>query len=100
MRILGDAEMALGLRRDLRRMGDGENLDAGCEPRQPLADRLGDRAADARIDLVEDQRRRRAAIGKHDFQRQHEAREFAAGGDLHQRPGLACPGLVFTQNSS
>ena len=83
---LGDAQMSARARRDLRRMGHGQHLHARGEPREALADGVGDRAADARVDLVEDQRRRRAAIGEHDFQRQHEAREFAARGDLHQRP--------------
>ena len=58
-----------------------------AQPRQPLADGVGDRAADAGVDLVEDQRRGRAAVGEHHLQRQHEAGELAAGGDLHQRPG-------------
>ena len=85
---LGDEEMRLGLRGDLRRMRDGENLHALGEPRQPPADRLGDGAAGAGIDLVENQRRRRAAIGERHLQRQQEARQLAARGDLHQRPGL------------
>ena len=56
-----------------------------AEPRQPLADGVGRRAARARIDFVEHQRRRRAAIGQHHLQRQHEARQFAARGDFHHR---------------
>ena len=63
------------------------------------ADGVRHRAADAGVDLVEDQRRRRAAIGQRHLQRQHEARELAAGRDLHQRPGRV-PGLVCTQNST
>ena len=53
---------------------------------QPHADGVGHRAADAGVDLVEHQRRRRAAIGQHHLERQQEARQFAAGRDLHQRP--------------
>ena len=67
-------------------MGDGEHLHPRRQPRQPLADGVGRRAARARIDLVEHQSRRRAAIGQHDLQRQHETRQLAARSDLHQRP--------------
>jgi hypothetical protein len=48
---------------------------------------VGHRAADAGVDLVEDERRRRAAIGQHHLQREHETRQFAARGHFHQRPG-------------
>ncbi len=65
--------------------GDGQHLYLRGKSCQTLADRIGDGAADTRVDLVEDERRRRTAIGEHDFQRQHEACEFAAGGDFHQR---------------
>ena len=74
-------------RRDLRGVGHGEHLRPPGEAREALADGVGHRAADARVDLVEHQRRRRAAIGQHDFQRQHEARKFAARGDFGQRAG-------------
>ncbi len=59
-----------------------------AEPGQTLADGRGRGAADAGIRLVEDQGRRRAARGEHDFQRQDEARQLAAGGDLHHGAGL------------
>ena len=73
-------------RRDLRRMGHRQHLHALRQPRQPLADRVGDRAADPGVDLVEDQRRRRAAVGERHLQRQQEARQLAARRDLHHRP--------------
>ena len=85
-RVLADEVVAAGPRRDLRRMRDRDHLRALREPRQPHADGVGDRAADAGIDLVEHQRRRRAAIGQHHLERQQEARQLAAGGDLHHRP--------------
>ena len=85
---LGDEEMRAGLRGDLRRVRDGEHLHALGEPREPPADRLGDGAAGARVDLVEDERRRRAAIGERHLQRQQEARQLAARRDLHERAGL------------
>ena len=74
-----------GARRDLRRMRHRQHLDPIGQPRQPLADRIRDRAADAGIDFVEDQRRRRAAIGERHLQRQQKARQFAARRDLHHR---------------
>ena len=89
-RLLGDQEMRPGPRRHLRRMGDGEHLHALGEPRQPHADGIGDGAADGGVDLVEDQGRRRAAIGERHLERQQEARQLAARGDLHQRPRLRC----------
>ncbi len=78
-------KVLIGARGHLRRMCDRDHLHAPAEPRQALADGVRNRAADAGIDLVEDQRRRRAAIGQHHFQRQQETRELAAGGDLHHR---------------
>ena len=77
--------MPASARGDLRRVRHRQHLHARGKPREPLPDCVRDRAADARVDFVEDERRRRAAIGEHDFQRQHEAREFAARRDLHQR---------------
>ncbi len=64
------------------------HLHACRQPRQPHADGVGDGAADGGVDLVEDEGRRRAAIGQRHLQRQQEARQLAARGDLHQRSGL------------
>ena len=80
--------MRARLRGDLRRVRDGEHLHALGKPREPPADRLGDGAAGAGVDLVEDERRRRAAVGERHLQRQQEARQLAARRDLHQRAGL------------
>src|SRR4029453_16963905 len=41
-----------------------------------------------RIGLIEDERWRRAARGKHDLQRKDEAGKLAARGDLHQGTGV------------
>ena len=54
------------------------------ERAQLLADRARRLAADARVDLVEDQRRR-TGLGRGAHQRQHHPRELAAGGGLPQR---------------
>ena len=62
-------------------------------------DRIGHRAADAGVDLVEDQRRRRALGGQHDLERQHEARQLAARGDFIKGPS-GVPGLAATRNST
>ncbi len=83
---LGDPPVMRAARRHLRRMGHDQNLQAGAETLQPLADRRGDRAADAAVDLVEDQRRHRRGAGQHQLQRQHEARQLAARGDARERP--------------
>ena len=72
-------------RRHLRRMGDDQHLRLPRKPRQPLADRARDRPADAAVDLVEDHRPRASRLGQRDLQRQHEARQLAAAGDLGQR---------------
>ena len=79
--------MAAGAGSHLRRMGHGQHLHALRQARQALADGIGDRAAHAGIDLVEHQSRGRAAIGQCHFQRQHEARQFAARCHFHQRTG-------------
>ena len=88
-RRLGDEKVRDGARRDLRCVGDGQHLHLRREPRQADADRVGNRPADRRVDLVEDQRRRRAAVGERHLEGEEKAGEFAARGDLHHRPRLA-----------
>ncbi len=78
--------MLAGAGGDLRGVGHGHHLHLAGEAREPRADGVGHRAADPGIDFVEHQRRRRAAVGQHHLERQQEARQFAAGGDLHHRP--------------
>ena len=70
--------MLIGERRHLRRMGHGQDLHLGAEPRQALADRGGGGAADPGIDLIEHQRRRRAAGREHHLQREDDAGKLAA----------------------
>lgn len=55
------------------------------KPCQPLADRARHRAADAAVDLVEDDRVGPALFGKRDLQREDEARQFAARGNFGER---------------
>ena len=56
-RVLDDREVAVGERGDLRQVGDADDLAAAGELAQLLADRARGLAADAGVDLVEDQRR-------------------------------------------
>ena len=86
-RVLDDREVACAERGDLRQVGDAQHLTPFPQLAQPRPDRAGGVPADARVDLVEHQRRlRRCGVGDaHD--REHHPRELAAGGDLPQRPG-------------
>ena len=84
LRALLDPEVAVGHRGDLRQVGDAEHLALGAQRAQPLPDRAGGLAAHPGVDLVEHQRPRRArARGGHE--RQHHARQLAAGRGLAQR---------------
>ena len=47
--------MLRGARRHLRAVGDGQHLQVFGQPRQARADGICHRAADACVDLVEDQ---------------------------------------------
>ena len=80
-----DEQMAVAAGGDLRAVGDDEQLRAVRQPVEPLADRAGDRAADAAVDLVEDHRRGAAVLGQRDLEREDEARQLAAAGDPGQR---------------
>ena len=82
--VARDAEMLGRARRDLRRMGDEQHLRRRGEALQPFADRGRHRAADAAIDFVEHEHRRRARFGKRNLQREREARELAARCDLRE----------------
>ncbi len=101
-----DREVAIGERGDLRQVGDAQDLPASREALQPLADRACGVAADAGVDLVEHERRaptRRWPLMPPSLQRarqrEHHARELAAGGDLAQR-GRGTPGFGAITNSA
>jgi len=79
--------------------GDGENLRLDRQARETLADRVGDRAADSGVDLVENQRRRGAALGEANLEREEKAGEFAPEATFISGPGRE-PGLVRAQNST
>src|SRR3954454_739119 len=96
-----DCEMRIGVGGDLRQVRDAEHLECRPQRAQLAADDVGDAAANAGIDLVEDQPGRRCArrtIGGvaeavarcrgERLDRQHDARELAARDDPRQRPEL------------
>ena len=81
--------MAGGTRGDLGGVGDDQDLGALPQLLQALAHGIGNRAADAAVDLVEDQGAAAGGTRGDDLERQHEAREFAARGDAVERAGRA-----------
>ena len=81
--------MVVGTGRHLGQVGHGQHLAVAAQlPHEP-AHGLGHRAADAAVDLVEDQGRRLAELAGGDRDRQRDARELAAGSDLADRPRRA-----------
>ena len=70
---------------DLGRVRHHEDLNILREPRQALADGIGDGASDAAVDLVEDEGREAGGTREADPEREQEARPLAAGCDLRQR---------------
>src|SRR6185369_5167333 len=85
--VLLEPEVDVGERGDLRQVGDAEDLAAGAERPQPLADDAGGVAADAGVDLVEDQGAGRAGAAEV-AERQHHPRELAARGGVADRRRL------------
>ena len=59
---LGDHVMLATPRRDLRAVGNGQQLAAAGEPRQSFANRAGDRAANAAVDIVTNTVRRMTCL--------------------------------------
>ena len=77
--------MVVAERGDLREVRDAEHLAMARDVGDGAADDLGDRAADAGVDLVEDVEAGRALLGEHALQREQRARELAAARDLAER---------------
>ena len=63
---------------DLRQMGDAQDLVSTTEQPEAPTHRIRAAAANARIDLIEDQRRGRVGLGKDLLDRQRDARQLAA----------------------
>src|SRR5690348_17436564 len=78
-------ELLARVNRDLREVRDAEHLVVPPQGLQELAHDLRDAAADARIHLVEDERRHRRLAREEHLDRERDARELAAGGDLRER---------------
>ncbi len=79
--------MVIGTSGDLRQVGDTQNLGPTGYLAQFLADGGGGFAADAGVDLIEDQGRNPIGLGSRPFQRQHQTRQLAARGDPRQGLG-------------
>ena len=73
---------------NLRQVGDAEDLAPRRDRPQPLADGAGRAAADADVDLVEDQRRHAVGLRERRLEREHHPRELAARGHPRQRARL------------
>ena len=70
--------MMIAARGDLRQVRDAEHLPALADPLQQPSDGFGDTAADAHVDLVEDQHGDAGHIGERDLHGERETRELAA----------------------
>ena len=85
--VFFDAVVRVGVGGDLWQVGDAQHLPALPEGVQQAANGVGDFAADAGVDFVEDDGRRRGRgfVQAGDFDGEADAREFAAGGDFGER---------------
>jgi len=72
-------------------MSDAQHLEPLPQVTQPGADDIGNAPADAGIDLVEDHRRHCPVDDGQRLQRQHHARQLAAGHDPRERPEVLAP---------
>ena len=82
----------MGEGRDLRHVGDRDDLVSVAEEGHLAADRSGDFAADIGVDLVEDHQGDAVLVGESALHREHDARHFSARGDdaqgLHRLAGI------------
>ena len=88
--------MRLAFGRDLRTMRDREQLRMLGQTRKPLTDGSRHRTADASVDFIKDNRRCPALFRQRDFQREDEARQFAARCNFCQRCKW-CAGICRNQ---
>ena len=75
---LDDAQVVRRERGDLREVGHDDDLRTLREAGEPAADLDGGGAADAGVDLVEDEGRHRIGAGDDHLDREHDPRELAA----------------------
>ena len=71
---LGDAEVRVGERGDLREVGDAQHLPPRPEGLQQASDGRGHRAADAAVHFVEDQRGNMSGLRPDDLDRERDPR--------------------------
>ena len=83
--LLGDDEVMVGARGDLWKMGDDEHVVPLGDFRESRADLRTHLAADALVHLIEHQRRDGIVLGEDHLEREHQARQLAAGGDLREQ---------------
>ena len=88
--LLRDRDLMVGHRRHLGEVGDREHLMRATQPGERFTDGSRRGAADAGVHLVEHQRA--GCLDQHEAQRQHRARQLAAGRHLGQAAALACRG--------
>ena len=67
-------------------MGDRQHLAVPCELPQLPADHVADTAADAGVDLVEDEGRMGVGAGQRRLDGQHDPGRLPSRGDLRQGP--------------
>ncbi len=78
-------EMLVAEDGQLRQVGDDEDLVGAPQVPELFANRPADTAADALVDLVEDEGGHLVGAGEHVFEGQHQAGGLAAGGDPDER---------------
>ena len=80
-----DFYLIVGINSNAGQMRDAENLAVARKLREVAADGNGDFSADSRIDFIEHERGNRIDPRKQRFEREHDARQFAAGGNPRKR---------------
>jgi len=82
--MLLDNEMAARARRDLRQVRDTKHLVALTEHRKLAPDSRADFTADVCVHFIKHEQRRGVGLREDGLEREHHARDFAAGGDFAQ----------------
>src|SRR6266542_145700 len=80
--FLLDDEVSVSDGGDLRQVGHADHLMVDCHLFEFFTNDFGDSPSNSRIHLIEEQCRNHARRQDQRFQREHQAREFPAGGDL------------------
>ena len=90
---LVDLKVRVGVRRDLRQVRDAQHLKRRAERLELAADDVGDPAADAGVDFVEDQAGRASAGGR-------ALRALPASGPLRRAPKVSVLMASMIRDSS